>query len=112
MITTRKNSAGRNTVNYNSYVSVQTIRSRPNLLTGDDYRRLIAEEGIGYTDYGGNTDWIGEMLQTPISHNHNLSFFGGNSTTNFTGSINYRNWDGIFLRTTACLMINLEPISR
>ncbi|MFD2035029.1 SusC/RagA family TonB-linked outer membrane protein [Belliella marina] len=99
LITTRKNSEGRNTVNYNNYVSVQTIQRRPQLLTGDDYRRLIAEEGIGYTDYGGNTDWIGEMLQTPISHNHNLTFFGGNSTTNFTGSINYRDWDGIFLRT-------------
>ncbi|MCH7400513.1 SusC/RagA family TonB-linked outer membrane protein [Belliella kenyensis] len=99
LITTRKNDQGRNTVNYNNYVSVQTIQRRPNLLTGDDYRRLIAEEGIPYTDYGGNTDWIGEMLQTPVSHNHNLTLFGGNSTTNFTGSINYRNWDGIFLRT-------------
>ncbi|MCH7415443.1 TonB-dependent receptor [Belliella sp. R4-6] len=99
LITTRKNSEGRNTVNYNNYMSVQTIQRRPQLLTGDDYRRLIAEEGIAYTDYGGNTDWIGEMLQTPISHNHNLTFFGGNSTTNFTGSINYRDWDGIFKRT-------------
>lgn len=99
LITTRKNRENRNTVTYNNYASVQTIARRPNLLTGDDYRRLIAEEGIPYTDYGHNTDWLGEMMQTPISHNHNLTLFGGNSTTNFTGSINYRDWDGIFQRT-------------
>ncbi|HSJ67369.1 MAG TPA: SusC/RagA family TonB-linked outer membrane protein [Anditalea sp.] len=99
LITTRQNRENRNTVSYNNYVSVQTIARRPNLLTGDDYRRLISEEGIPYTDYGHNTDWLGEMMQTPISHNHNLTLFGGNRTTNFTGSINYRDWDGIFQRT-------------
>ncbi|KEO71899.1 SusC/RagA family TonB-linked outer membrane protein [Anditalea andensis] len=99
IITTRQYRENRNTVSYNNYVSIQTIARRPQLLTGDDYRRLIREEGIPYTDYGHNTDWLGEMLQTPVSHNHNLTLFGGNSTTNFTGSVNYRDWDGIFLRT-------------
>ncbi|QCR24965.1 SusC/RagA family TonB-linked outer membrane protein [Pontibacter sp. SGAir0037] len=100
LITTRKNKGeGRNTVEYNNYVNIQTIARRPELLTGDDYRRLMEEEGIAYTDYGGNTDWLAEIMQRPVSHNHNLTFFGGNSTTNFTGSLNYRNWEGIFLRS-------------
>ncbi|WP_210464361.1 SusC/RagA family TonB-linked outer membrane protein [Rufibacter roseolus] len=99
LITTRKNQGDRSTVEYNAYTSVQTIARRPELLTGDDYRRLIAEEGIDYEDYGGNTDWLDEIMQTPISHNHNLTFFGGNSATNFTGSLNYRNWGGIIKRT-------------
>jgi TonB-dependent starch-binding outer membrane protein SusC len=99
LVTTRKNQGDRNTVEYNGYTSVQTIARRPDLLTGDDYRRLIKEEGIKYEDYGGNTDWLDEIMQTPISHNHNLTFFGGNSTTNFTGSLNYKNWEGIIKRT-------------
>jgi TonB-linked SusC/RagA family outer membrane protein len=100
LITTRQNRSGeRSTIEYNNYVNVQTIARRPNLLTGDDYRRLIREEGIDYTDYGGNTDWLDEIMQTPVSHNHNLTFFGGNSKTNFTGSLNYRDWEGIFLRS-------------
>ena len=99
LITTRKNRAGsRSTVEYSNYVNIQTIASRPKLLTGDDYRQKIAE-GIPYQDYGGNTDWLSEIMQKPVSHNHNLTFFGGNSTTNFTGSVNYRNWEGIFLRS-------------
>jgi TonB-linked SusC/RagA family outer membrane protein len=99
LITTRKNRTGsRSTVEYNNYVNFQTIASRPELLTGDDYRQKISE-GVGYTDYGGNTDWLKEIMQTPVSHNHNLTFFGGNSQTNFTASVNYRNWEGIFLRS-------------
>jgi len=100
LITTKKNSGGaKNSINYSSYVSLQQIARKPELLTGDDYRRLIEEEGIDYTDYGGNTDWVDEMTRNPISHNHNLSFFGGDRTTNFTASVNYRNWQGIFLRS-------------
>lgn len=100
LITTRKNRSvtNRTTVEYNNYVNFQTIARRPELLTGDDYRQKISE-GIAYTDYGGNTDWLKEIMQTPVSHNHNLTFFGGNNQTNFTGSINYRNWEGIFLRS-------------
>ncbi|KAA6431603.1 SusC/RagA family TonB-linked outer membrane protein [Dyadobacter flavalbus] len=99
LITTRKNrSNARSTVEYSNYVNIQTIARRPELLTGNDYRQKISE-GIDYTDYGGNTDWLSEIMQTPVSHNHNLTFFGGNSTTNFTGSVNYRNWEGIFLRS-------------
>ncbi|MCF2503660.1 SusC/RagA family TonB-linked outer membrane protein [Dyadobacter sp. CY107] len=100
LITTRKNRGNnsRSTVEYSNYVNIQTIARRPDLLTGDDYRQKISE-GIDYTDYGGNTDWLKEIMQKPVSHNHNLTFFGGNSTTNFTGSVNYRNWEGIFLRS-------------
>ncbi len=99
LITTRKNrGSSRSTVEYSNYVNIQTIASRPKLLTGDDYRQKITE-GIPYTDYGGNTDWLSEIMQKPVSQNHNLTFFGGNSTTNFTGSVNYRNWEGIFLRS-------------
>ncbi|MBF9254077.1 TonB-dependent receptor [Pontibacter sp. 172403-2] len=99
LITTRKNRGERSSIEYNTYVNVQTIARRPELLTGDDYRRLIQEEGIDYTDYGGNTDWLDEIMQTPVSQNHNLTFFGGNANTNLTASLNYRKWEGILLRS-------------
>lgn len=100
LITTRRNTNldARSTIEYSNYINVQTIARKPEMLTGDDYRRLIGQD-IPYQDYGGNTDWLSEIMQTPISHNHNLTFFGGNSRTNFTGSINYRNWEGVLLKT-------------
>lgn len=100
LITTRKNRSAepRTSIEYNSYANVQTIFGKPDMMDGNDYRRLIAE-GHNYIDHGGETNWLDEVLQNPISHNHNLAFFGGNSRTNFTGSLNYRNWEGIFLKT-------------
>lgn len=99
LITTRKNRTGsRSTIEYTNYVNIQQIARKPELLTAADYRRLIAE-GKNYADSGSNTNWIDEILQNPVSQNHNLTFFGGNAATNLTASANYRDWEGIFLRT-------------
>ncbi|WP_257666380.1 SusC/RagA family TonB-linked outer membrane protein [Parapedobacter tibetensis] len=100
LITTRKNRSAepRTSIEYNNYANVQTIFRKPEMMDANDYRRLIAE-GYAYGDSSGNTNWIDEVLQNPISHNHNLTFFGGSSRTNFTGSLNYRNWEGIFLKS-------------
>ena len=100
LITTRKNrsSESRTSIEYNGYANIQQIQRIPDMMDASDFRRLISE-GYEYIDYGGDTNWLDEVLQTPVSQNHNLTFFGGNSRTNFTGSLNYRNWEGIMLKT-------------
>src|SRR5690606_16380060 len=100
LITTRQNRSAesRTSIEYNSYANVQSLFGTPEMMDAADYRRLISE-GYAYEDLGGNTNWIDQVLQNPVSHNHNLTFFGGNSRTNFTGSLNYRNWEGIFLKS-------------
>ncbi len=76
LITTRKNRTGsRSTIEYTNYVNVQQIARKPELLSADDYRRLISE-GKAYEDFGSNTNWIDEILQNPVSQNHNLTFLG------------------------------------
>lgn len=99
-ITTRKNRSieNRTTLEYNNYASLQTIFRKPQLMEASDYRRLIAE-GKKYNDLGAETNWIDEVTQNPFSHNHNLTLFGGNSKTNYTGSINYRDLNGILLKS-------------
>lgn len=100
LITTRKNRAGsRSTIEYNNYVNLQQIARKPEMMSAAEYRAQIAAGNTGYIDLGGNTNWLDEILQNPVSQNHNLTFFGGNNTTNLTGSLNYRDWEGIFLRT-------------
>lgn len=100
LVTTRKNrnEDPRTTIEYNGYANVQTISRKPEMMDANDYRRLISE-GYEYEDLGGSTNWVDEVLQNPVSHNHNLTFFGGSSRTNFTGSLNYRSWEGTFLET-------------
>jgi TonB-linked SusC/RagA family outer membrane protein len=99
LITTKKlHGDSRPTLQYDGYVSVQTIAKRPDFLTAADYRKYIAQ-GVGFQDYGTSTDWFKAVSRTPYSHTHNLSLQGGNRQTNYTASVNYRNWDGLFLRS-------------
>lgn len=100
LITTRKNKNPdtRSTVQYNTYVNRQQIFRKPEMMDASDYRRLISK-GYAYEDLGGNTNWVDEVLQNPVSQNHNLALFGGNYKTNFTASLNYRDWEGIMLKT-------------
>lgn len=99
LITTKKaNNEMKPTLEYSSYVSTQTIARKMNFLTASDYRRLIGE-GVGFEDLGGSTDWFKEISRTPISQTHNLTLQGGNTTSNYTASLNYRDWQGIFKRS-------------
>ncbi len=86
------------TLEYSTYVSTQVIARKMNFLDAADYRRLI-KQGIGFEDLGGSTDWLKEVTRTPISQTHNLTLQGGNSTSNYTASVNYRGWEGIFKRS-------------
>ena len=99
LITTKKaRNEMKPTLEYTSYVNTQTIARKMDFLNAADYRRLIGE-GVKFEDLGGSTDWFKEISRTPVSHTHNLTLQGGNSTSNYTASINYRNLQGIFKRS-------------
>jgi TonB-linked SusC/RagA family outer membrane protein len=85
---------------YSTYVSTQTISRKADFYTADDYIRL-AEQGIDTTldNAGYNTDWLGEITRTPISQMHNLSVSGGSENTTYIGSVNYTDYQGIFLKS-------------
>lgn len=97
LISTRKSTKGQPpTLQYSGYVNTQTIYNKPDMLDANDYRRLI-DEGVNFTDYGSSTDWQDEIMQTPFGQTHNLTLMGGSAQTSYTASLNYKNWEGIFL---------------
>ncbi|WP_236059886.1 SusC/RagA family TonB-linked outer membrane protein [Chitinophaga rhizophila] len=101
IITTRRaSSAFSNAVDYSGYVSTQSIARKPDMLTADDYRKQIAD-GIRDASWnqGGNTDWLKEISQTPLTHVHNLTFRGGNNKTNYLANVNYRSLEGIMKKS-------------
>lgn len=101
IVTTRRASGNfSNSVEYNGYTSTQTIARKLNMLTAADYRQQIAAgERSNTLDLGSATDWLKEITQTPVSHVHNLTFRGGNSTTNYLANINFRLLEGVFLKS-------------
>ena len=72
-------------------------------MDADDLRQKWNEgytfNGANLKDFGANTDWLGELTRTAVSHSHNLSLRGGSKNTNYTASINYTNRQGTFIKT-------------
>ena len=105
------------TISYNGYFSYQQIAKKMDFLTAADYRRLISQGVKGFNqnldptkggystvsgtndEFGASTDWFKQVTQEPLSHTHNLTLQGGNGQTNYTASLNYRDWEGIFKRS-------------
>lgn len=99
LITTKSaNQDFKPSVEYNGYVNVQTIARKMDFLSADEYRAHMVDVP-GFIDYGGSTDWLGEITRVPVSMNHNLSLKGGTSSTNYAASVNYRYWEGLFIRS-------------
>ena len=89
-----------NQVEYSTYISTQVMAKKLEMCTAEDYRNQI-QAGVrdAAWDLGNNVDWMDEITRTPFSHVHNLSFKGGNEKTNYILNLNYRNTQGIFLRS-------------
>jgi TonB-linked SusC/RagA family outer membrane protein len=104
IVTTKKGRAGAVKVNYSGYVTTSTIAKKYDVLTAQQYKDLgtqLQQQGssVIIDDQGGNTNWFDAVTRTPVSHSHNVSISGGNDKTTYYGSVNYRNFQGIDLRS-------------
>ena len=89
IITTKKGKAGVSGMDYDSYVSFESIAKSVEIASAE---RFLEEGG---PDLGSRTDWLDEVTRTGVSHTHNLALFGGQTTSNYRFSINYRDVEGI-----------------
>jgi len=89
----------RPTITYQGFMDYQQIVNTPDMFTADEYRDVINNQGAPFTDFGESTDWIESVLREPVSQNHSLTYSGGNSQTNYSANLNYRDQQGIFLRS-------------
>jgi TonB-linked SusC/RagA family outer membrane protein len=98
LVTTKqfqKSGGNINKVEYSGYISTSQIVKRPEMLGADEFRALYPEE----IDNGADTDWLGEIMRTPLSHVHNITFQGGSSSTNYIANANYNSSEGIMLKS-------------
>jgi len=101
LITTRRASGSyKSSVEYSSYASIQSFARKLDLSTAADFRQQIADGfRAANTDLGTETDWLGEISRQPINHVHNMTFRGGNATTNYLVNVNYNSAQGVFLKS-------------
>jgi TonB-linked SusC/RagA family outer membrane protein len=81
---------------YDGYVSFNYLTNKLDVLSKDEF--LAHNRG---TDFGDNTDWRNAITHEPaVSHKHTLQLSGGSDLTNYMISFDYRNAEGIDLRST------------
>ncbi len=98
-VTTKKGQSGQTNVSYRGSISTSGVENRLDVLSADEFRELGEITGIEVSDFGANTDWFEEITQNSYTQIHNLSVQGGNETTSYRVSGNFRDNQGL-LRTT------------
>jgi TonB-dependent starch-binding outer membrane protein SusC len=109
LITTKKAGGNKSTVEYSTYISTQTIARKLDMSSAADFRaqmasgdRAVVSGGVTtypMPDHGASTDWVKEISQKPLGHNHNLTFRNGNEKTNFLVNLNYNYAEGLFRKS-------------
>ncbi len=98
LVTTKRGKPGQSVVEYDGYVTLETVAKNTPVMNASEWRSLSAETKLG-TDFGASTDWFKAIEQTAISSVHNLSMSGGANKTSYRLSINYHDAEGIMITT-------------
>jgi TonB-dependent starch-binding outer membrane protein SusC len=93
LVTTKRGSKGKATVDYNGYVAADQVARRQPVMTASEY------VAAGGNDIGSVTDWQDEVTQTGVSNVHNLAIASGSQSTSFRATINYRDVNGILKKS-------------
>ncbi len=95
IITTKKGAKHRTTVSVNSYVSLDQVAKRLDLLTADDIRKYVKEHHMSFIDGGANTDWQSAIFRNAVSYSNNIAISGGNETGTYRASITHSAFEGL-----------------
>ncbi|HVI45005.1 MAG TPA: TonB-dependent receptor [Chitinophaga sp.] len=105
MVTTRRAKNDQMHISYNGYIGIEKVAKRLDVLTGDELRKYLADNGqvlspanndtIPGTNKLVNTNWQDEVQRTGVSQNHNIALLGSAKATTYGFSVNYFDNPGI-----------------
>lgn len=96
LITTKKNKGEIvPSIEFNSYVSTQSIVKKLPMMTTAQYLSKVAQGIPGAIDQGGRTNWVDEILQSPLNQTYSLNLKGGSQNTSYIASFDYTSNEGI-----------------
>lgn len=107
LITTKRGKSGQNRININSYVGVQQVSNRYDLMNNTQLATLANRFGQSLTPAvtpyptvpTTNTDWQQEVFGTGVVQDHSIGFTGGNESTNYLVSGGYYDEKGAVVGT-------------
>ncbi len=110
IITTKKGTPGKPEIKYSAYTYTETWASKPKMLTANEYIHYkneftnsgdpyLVEKASNMIDYGNETDWFNVISRNALSHVHDISVTGGTESTQYYGSINFRDQQGLMKKS-------------
>lgn len=104
IITTKKAKPGQTRLTYSSYVAMEKVSKQIDMLSGDQLRNYIAQNGLTpfapIDNDGANTNWQNVVERTGYNTNQNLSFSGSSTNADYGASANYFKDNGIIRNTS------------
>ncbi|MDF7815058.1 SusC/RagA family TonB-linked outer membrane protein [Hymenobacter sp. YC55] len=105
IITTKRAKAGQSRLTYSAYGAVSKVSNKIEMLSGDELRQYLANNNTRplatpTDDDGSNTNWQDLIERTSYSTNHNLSFTGSATATDYGASVNYLKNNGVLINTS------------
>ena len=101
IITTKKNKAGKTTMEYTGSTSLDFIPKKLDMLNADEWWAAAQSVGVpASANHGSNTDWYGLLTQTGLTQTHTLSFGGGTDKFNYRASLTAILQDGVVINSS------------
>lgn len=100
IVTTKKNKAGRTTLEYTGSTSLDFIPKKLNMLSADQWWQTAQTVGVpASANHASDTDWYGLLTQTGVTQTHSLAFGGGTDKFSYRASITAILQDGVVINT-------------
>ena len=100
LVTTKKGSKDGNThTSYAGTLAWDKIIKELDMMSAQDYREVRLGWGDRGIDLGGNLDWLDAVSRTGFTMQHTLTISGGNDKSNYRISADYRDANGVDLRS-------------
>ena len=100
IVTTKKNKAGKTTMEYIGSTSLDFIPKKLDMLSADQWWKAAQSVGVpASANHGSNTDWYGLLTQTGLTQTHTLSFGGATEKFNYRASITAILQDGVVINS-------------
>ena len=114
IITTKKGKSGALKVAFNSVNSVAEVSKQVNILSPDEFRSIVNENGTAAQKAmlgTANTDWQSEVFKRALATDNNISISGGIKKLPYRLSLGYQNQNGILRtdnlqKTSAAFVLN------
>ncbi|WP_245176843.1 TonB-dependent receptor [Flavobacterium aquidurense] len=101
IVTTKKNKAGKTTMEYIGSTSIDFIPKKLDMLDANQWWETAQSVGVpASANHGSNTDWYNLLTQTGITQTHTLSFGGGTDKFNYRASLTAILQDGVVINSS------------